>query len=157
VYGRNTQNRFGRNRAGADGKRLPKPRLDGHSFDSDDELRRYAFLKQLVDVGEIGDLMVKPKFPLVVNGQKITPAAFRPDFAYIEGAGRIAVRSPLAPGPDAYTVDGPGQLVVEDFKGHIDRKDPRWVVFAMKCRMVRALYGIEIRVITKKGPVSISY
>lgn len=89
--------------------------LDGYTFDSQAEARRYRELCLLYDAGEITDLAVHPKYPLVVNGQVV--ANYLADFSYTVADGRE---------------------VVEDVKG------VRTDVYRLKRKLVRALYGIDI-------------
>ena len=89
--------------------------VDGHTFDSAKEARRYSELKLLERAGEIVGLRLQPKFPLVVNDTKI--ADYKGDFEYRDASGR---------------------RILEDTKGF---KTP---VYRLKKKLVRALYGIEI-------------
>lgn len=68
--------------------------VDGIRFASKAESRRYSELKSLEGAGIISGLTLQPKFPLIVQGQKV--CTYVGDFAYIEDA----------------------KFVVEDVKGH---------------------------------------
>lgn len=89
--------------------------VDGITFASKAEARRYGELKLLEKAGEIRHLELQPKFDLTVNGEKI--GRYVADFRYREGT----------------------ESVVEDVKGF---KTP---VYRLKKALVKALYGIEIR------------
>jgi hypothetical protein len=91
--------------------------LDGHTFDSVAERRRYQELCLLRAAGELTGLVTHPRFPLVVNGVPI--ATYEADFGYTETA--------------------TGRAVVEDVKG------VRTDVYRIKCRLMRACYGIEVK------------
>lgn len=91
-----------------------KQEIDGYLFDSGLEARRYAELKLLEKGGEITYLQVHPKFPIVVNGQKI--CTYSADFEHWQA----------------------GKRVVEDCKG------VRTPVYKLKKRLVKATLGIEI-------------
>ena len=54
--------------------------VDGITFDSKAEARRYAGLRALVANGIISDLELQPSFVIDVNGVKI--CTYRADFAY---------------------------------------------------------------------------
>ena len=95
-----------------------KVEVDGHKFDSKAEGARYWDLKQLERAGEIADLELQPKFPLLVHGIRV--AEYRADFRYR---------------------DADGAIVVEDVKSEITRKKE---VYRLKKKMVQAQYGIEI-------------
>lgn len=57
--------------------------VDGHRFPSKFEATRYADLKLLERAGQIADLRLQPRFPLVVRGKKV--GTYVGDFWYIEG------------------------------------------------------------------------
>lgn len=90
--------------------------VDGISFASKAEARRYSELRLLERGGEIEHLELQPRFPIIVKGQKVS--VYVADFRY----------------RDART----NSVVVEDVKG------VRTALFALKAKLVKALYGIEI-------------
>jgi hypothetical protein len=105
-----------------DGKRGNKfnavrTEIDGRIFDSKAESRRYLQLRQLEDDGRISQLKLQPRFPLVVNGQKI--ADYVADFSF---------------------VDENGKATVEDVKSG----PTKTASYRLKRKLVKALYGIEI-------------
>lgn len=59
-----------------------KTEVDGITFDSKKEARRYAELKLLEKAGAIRGLELQPRIPLIVNGTKI--GTYVGDFQYIE-------------------------------------------------------------------------
>lgn len=89
--------------------------VDGISFASKKEARRYADLKLLDRAGQIADLKLQPRFPLIVNGQ--TVCTYVADFSY--------------------RVVG-GDLVIEDAKG------VQTDVFKLKRALMKACLGIEV-------------
>lgn len=89
--------------------------VDGIRFASRAEANRYGELKMLARAGEITDLELQPRFPLVVNGVKV--GTYVADFRYR---------------------DRGGATVTEDVKG------VRTAVYRIKARLVTALYGFEI-------------
>lgn len=106
--------------------------VDGIRFDSKKEATRYGELKLLEAAGEIWDLALQPKFPLLVpstSGQLMRAAEaiaqggsfrlgeYRGDFLYWDKSGKV----------------------VEDVKGF---KTP---LYRWKKKHVEAQYGIEIR------------
>ncbi len=93
--------------------------IDGHRFPSRAEARRYSELRMLEKAGEIEGLELQPKFPLIVNGEKV--GTYIADFRYRMGKSK--------------TIE-----VIEDVKGVATP------VFKLKQKMVRAQYGIEIAV-----------
>lgn len=94
-----------------------KTEIDGITFDSRMEARRYSELKLLEHGGAIRDLVLQPAFTLTVNGTKL--GTYVADFAY--------------------TDNETGETVTEDVKGY---KTP---MYRWKKRHVKAQYGIEIQ------------
>lgn len=89
--------------------------VDGRSFASKKEARRYEALKLLERAGEIVGLSLQPRFPLIVNGVKV--CTYVGDFRYSER----------------------GKSVIEDSKGF---ETPE---FKIKRNLMLACYGIEVR------------
>lgn len=89
---------------------------DGYHFASKKEKKRYRELKLAMRAGEIKDLKLQPRYPLVVNGVKI--CEYRGDFSYI----RVS----------------DGAEVCEDIKGR------RLPIFVIKAKLFAVLYGREI-------------
>ena len=69
--------------------------VDGITFDSKKEARRYADLKILEKAGEISHLQLQPKFRLLDgfkhNGETIRPINYFADFSYIDTEGNEVV------------------------------------------------------------------
>ena len=93
-----------------------KTQVDGVTFHSKKEANRYGQLKLLLQAGEISGLELQPQYPLEVNGQLITK--YIGDFRYREKN---------------------GDLVLEDVKGTYTP------IYRLKKKLVKALYGIEIK------------
>ncbi len=97
--------------------------LDGETFDSKAECRRYQELLILRRTGQISDLKRQVAFELVpsvklLGAARATPAIrYFADFTYIEN----------------------GALVVEDTKGYLTTE------YKMKRHMMKAVHGIDIR------------
>jgi len=96
--------------------------IEGHTFDSQKEGRRYNELRLLERAGEIRNLELKPVFPIVINGKKVKMkngrvAKYTADFSYFEGEERV----------------------VEEVKGFRVRDYP------LRCAVVEAIYNIKIR------------
>jgi hypothetical protein len=91
--------------------------VDGVEFASKKEAKRYGDLRLLERAGEIADLELQPKFPIVVNGVKV--AKYIADFVYL----------------DCKT----GERVVEDVKGMLTRE------YRLKKKLVKALHGIDVK------------
>ncbi len=88
---------------------------EGKRFDSKAEHRRWVALRLLEQAGEISDLKHHPRYPLIVNGQKV--CTYEADSAYIES----------------------GEQIVEDVKGV---KTP---VYNLKKKLMKILHGIDVR------------
>lgn len=75
---------------------LNKPTtIDGITFDSATEARRYQELKDLEKYGEIFELERQPRFPIEVNGHKIT--RYTADFRYRDKDGVVHVEDVKSP------------------------------------------------------------
>lgn len=90
--------------------------VDGHRFASKAEAARYVELKLMQQAGEIAELVLQPRFKLMVNGHKI--CFYVSDFRY-----RIAKT---------------GEAVVEDVKGAITP------TYRIKKALMNACHGITI-------------
>ena len=88
--------------------------VDGIRFHSKRESERYSELKLLQRAGEIRDLTVQPKFPIVVKEDKI--CVYIADFMYHRGR----------------------EVVVEDVKG------AKTALYSIKKKLVEALYDFKI-------------
>lgn len=93
-------------------------KLDGFLFDSKKEANRYGELKLLELRGEICNLEVHPRFPLVVNG--VLVCTYVADFRYVNLKPRLP------------------RLTVEDTKG------VRTQLYKLKKKLMLALHRIEI-------------
>ena len=98
--------------------RNKKTVIDGISFDSSKEARRYQELLLLERTGVIQNLRRQVRFPLSVKGQLI--CTYIADAVYTEN----------------------GHEIVEDTKSPVTRKLP---VFRIKAKLMRAIHGIAIR------------
>lgn len=97
-----------------------KTKVGDLTFDSRLEADRWKELCELQRVGKIGLLKRQRSFILAVNGVSI--CRYRADFTYVEN----------------------GALVVEDAKGFLTD------VYKLKKRLMKAVYGIEIRETRRK-------
>lgn len=89
--------------------------VDGITFDSKAEAKRWQQLKVMEQAGEIHSIVRQPVFPLYVNGNLV--CKYVADFKYLQRS---------------------GGLVVEDVKG------VRTAVYILKRKLVKAIYGIDI-------------
>ena len=92
--------------------------VDGIKFDSKAEARRYGELMLMMAAGEIGQVILQPRFVIAINGTKI--CTYVGDFEYH----RRGVR------------------VIEDVKGV---KTP---AYRIKKKLMLAVHGIDIEEIT---------
>ena len=88
--------------------------VDGITFHSKKEARRYGELKLLEKLGEIKNLELQKRYKLMVNDKHI--CSYDADFVYEEN----------------------GRLVVEDVKG---KPTPE---YKLKAKLMEAIYGITI-------------
>jgi hypothetical protein len=89
--------------------------IDGITFDSKREARRYQELKMLQLTGDIQDLILQPSFDLIVQGGRVI-GKYYADFKYRQG----------------------NRVIVEDVKG------VRTDVYRLKKRIVEAVHNIKI-------------
>lgn len=101
--------------------RAVKTTIDGIIFDSKAEAKRYSFLKLRERAGEIANVELQKPFILTAGKANQVVATYKADFAY-----------------DDLTS---GEYVVEDVKG-VDTPVSR-----LKRKFVKALYGIDVKVI----------
>jgi hypothetical protein len=97
--------------------------VDGRSFDSKAEARRWEELKLLARAGQITALECQPRYPLVIQTENgpVKVADYVGDFEYLEGNRRVC----------------------EDKKSTITAKNP---VYRLKIKIATALYPhIEFR------------
>jgi hypothetical protein len=92
--------------------------VDGITFDSAKEAKRWQELRLRERAGEITGLTRQMPWTLEVNRQ--TVCTYVPDFSYCER----------------------GEVIVEDVKSEMTRKLP---VYRLKKKLMQAIHGIEIR------------
>ena len=93
--------------------------VDGIKFDSKWESQRYLYLKSLEKAGRIKNLILQPKFLIIVNGQKI--CAYIADFKY-----------------NKEDASGQWEHIIEDAKG-VETPE-----FKLKKKLMKAVHNIEI-------------
>lgn len=92
--------------------------VDGITFDSKKEAKRYTELRMMEKAGEIENLEIQFKFNLSIN--KITVCAYVADFIY----------------------DKKNKVnIIEDVKSEITRKNP---VYRIKKKLMKAIYDLDI-------------
>ena len=110
-----------------------KMNLDGMTFDSKKEARRYTDLKLLEKAGEISDLKTQVKFQLI-------PAQREPDTVGKRGGikrGKLLEHECFYIADFVYTEDG--KTIVEDAKG-MRTKD-----YIIKRKLMLWVHGIRIK------------
>ncbi len=99
--------------------RNKKTVVDGVKYDSAKESRRGQELKALAAAGSISNLILQPRYSLIVKGIRV--CSYVGDFSYL---------------------DETGTLVVEDVKGKFTRTLSE---YRIKRKLMLALHGIIIR------------
>lgn len=111
-----------------------KTTIDGITFDSKREAKRYTELKVLEKSGMITHLELQPEYEIVINGVKI--CKYRGDFSYMTV--RAENKEPFKNSKGEYqtpTMTGDKEgMVLEDVKGF---KTP---IYRLKKRLVEASY-----------------
>lgn len=100
-----------------------KAEIDGITFDSKKEARRYAELKLLLRGGEIRDLRLQVEYELIPKQAGERACNYIADFVYQD------VRT--------------GETVVEDVKGY--KKSAAYSIFAIKRKLMLWRYGIKVQ------------
>lgn len=75
--------------------RARKVRIDDITFDSIKESERYKQLRLLLVAGQITDLEVHPRIPLIVNEKKI--GYYVGDFRYLDHSGKVIIEDVKSP------------------------------------------------------------
>jgi hypothetical protein len=96
--------------------------VDGITFDSKAEAKRWFDLRTLALNGVISDLERQVRYDFAINGVKL--GFYKADFRYRNER---------------------GELVVEDVKG------VRTPMFSLKAKLMKALHGVTIAEIGRKG------
>jgi hypothetical protein len=114
--------------------RFPAKRttVDGFTFDSKREAKRYGELKMLEKGGEIADLKIHPEFPVDIKGRHF--CIYTADFSYNELRRH---RDADVAGLFLVTV----RAVVEDVKSSGTRKD---TAYRLRKKAAELYYGITI-------------
>ena len=111
-----------------------KTTIDGITFDSKREAKRYTELKLLEKAGHITHLELQPEYQITINGAKI--CKYKADFRYFTVRAEKNEQSYNSKGEwqtPTMTGDKEGQIV-EDVKGF---KTP---IYRLKKRLVEASY-----------------
>ena len=111
-----------------------KTTIDGITFDSKKEAKRYTELKLLEKSGHITHLELQPEYQITINGAKI--CKYKADFRYFTVRAENNERSYNSKGEwqtPTMTGDKEGQIV-EDVKGF---KTP---IYRLKKKLVEASY-----------------
>lgn len=95
--------------------------IDGVTFASKKEAKRYGELKLLERAGEIADLKLQPRYDFIINGRKV--CAYVGDFAYLTKT---------------------GMPVTEDAKSPATAKLPHTRI---KLKLFRALFGRDVVIV----------
>jgi Protein of unknown function (DUF1064) len=102
--------------------------IDGVTFASAGEMKRYWFLKVMQSRGIITNLVIQPRFELIIEGRPCKYDTGR-TIRYVADF--------------KYNITTTGEDVIEDYKG-FDEKLSR-----LKRAVVEAIYKIKIRVVKK--------
>lgn len=100
--------------------------LNGITFDSQKEARRYRDLSLLERVGEIKELELQKPFVLAESVKFESEPKRKPAVKYVAD----------------FVYQENGQLVVEDVKSAMTRKLP---VYRLKKHLMKSVHGIEIK------------
>lgn len=120
-----------------------KVTVDGITFDSKKEARRYCELKLLERAGQIQNLELQKEFELI-------PAQYenvsREEYIKSKGKktkGKCIERACKYKADFCYTENG--EIVVEDTKGYRDPSSASYAKFVIKRKLMLHIYGIRIK------------
>lgn len=118
--------------------------IDGISFDSVKEAKRYRELKLLEKVGKIRNLQLQVKFPLIPSQYEETGET------YARGIHKGEKKKRLVERPISYVADfvyeENGQTVVEDVKGYRGSGGGgAYGVFRIKRKLMLWVHGIKVK------------
>lgn len=102
-----------------------KTQVDGHTFASKAESKRYIQLKELERLGQIDSLELQPRYELAPSVKYSDSARATPALRYVA---------------DFRYRDHLGSLIVEDVKG-----GPATEGFRIKKHLMLAIHGIEVK------------
>lgn len=111
--------------------------FNGQEFDSKKEVRRYRFLLEKAQRGEISDLQTQVKYILI-------PTQREPDTVGVRGGikkGKVIEKECAYYADFVYKENG--QEVVEDTKGY--KKGQAYAVFSIKRKLMLERYGIRVK------------
>lgn len=103
-----------------------KTQIDGHTFASKAEARRFAQLKELERIGEIDSLELQPRYELAPG---------------VKFSGAARATPPLRYFADFRYRDRSGRIVVEDVKGASKNTEG----FRIKKHLLLVIHGIEVQ------------
>lgn len=119
-----------------------KVTIDGETFDSKKEARRWQELQLLLRAGKIYDLRRQVKFVLI-------PAQFENYPRYGKKGQRLKDGQTCVEQACEYYADfvylEDGHVVVEDVKGYRDPRSAAYAKFVIKRKLMLWLHGIKIR------------
>lgn len=104
-----------------------KTEVDGITFASKREAKRYLELKAMQEAGEVTELQLQVKFPLLpkqrtAEGKAIRAVDYVADFVYMKD----------------------GQKIVEDSKGYRNPQAASYAIFVLKKKMMKYFHNIDI-------------
>lgn len=112
--------------------------LDGKTFDSKKEAKRYVYLRELEKQGYISELQEQVKFTLIPNQREESTEV------YVKGKNKGKLKEGKVLEKEVsyiadFTYKQDGELIVEDTKGYKTRD------YILKRKMMLYFYGIRIK------------
>lgn len=115
--------------------------IDGETFDSRKEARRWQDLRLLEKAGEISDLRRQVKYTLIPS-QREAPIVTKTGRIK---PGKLIEKEVSYVADFVYQDTHTGDTIVEDVKGYRDPGSAGYKVFVLKRKMMLYFYGIRIR------------
>lgn len=122
--------------------------VDGITFDSMAEARRYRDLKLLEKNGDISGLELQKRYELIPAQYELKPTGETYKRGNLKGQQKlkkVCIEQSLVYIADfVYKDNRTGEIIVEDVKGYTDPKSAVYAKFVIKRKLMLWLYGIRV-------------
>lgn len=120
-----------------------KVTVDGITFDSRDESKRYKELKAMLDEGKIDNLRMQVPYELIPKQVKVTPRYHKRTGERIKDEVRVLEQNCEYVADFVYRDLESGEEVVEDVKGYTD--STAYAVYVVKRKLMLSVHGIRVK------------
>lgn len=120
-----------------------KVTVDGITFDSRDEAKRYKELKALQEEGKIVNLQMQVSYEVIPRQVEVTPRYHKRTGERIKDDVRVLEQNCEYVADFVYTDSETGEVVVEDVKGYTD--STAYAVYVVKRKLMLYVHGIRVK------------